>query len=287
MAEEEKGEDVVSEFLRQNQHLAEWVESLRGHCETNKQWNARREFILRNMEAFPTIHPGQPSSSLDRMLSLSMVWANHVFLGCKYPQPVMEKVMEMAEGVVVHEIPVRKTRDEIMGKGKRSVASDGEADGSQKRLKAGGSSDENRGAGRAGDAPGLPGPSNRGPPPQAATEHQPFFNRLYKTVAWKLVSAGGFGPNLDHFEILRACVEAAKASLSCTFVPLRDIPTCRPAGPSGRARSGRKVTVRVCRRRFRGQDVEDLVLHDEQTRSSGLPPALSYPFQPEPSTSVS
>lgn len=321
MAEEEKGEDVVSEFLRQNQHLAEWVESLRGHCETNKQWNARREFILRNMEAFPTIHPGQPSSSLDRLLSLSMVWANHVFLGCKYPQPVMEKVMEMAEGVVVHETPVRKTRDEIMGKGKRSVPSDGEADGSQKRLKAGGSDAENRGAGRAGGRAGAAGALKPGPPPQAATEHQPFFNRLYKTVAWKLVSAGGFGPNLDHFEILRACVEAAKASLSCTFVPLRDIPDL-PASRTQRegqvcelrcltvymgtgygrdedaARAmaskealkifqGRKVTVRVCRRRFRGQDVEDLVLHDEQTRSSGLPPALSYPFQPEPSTSVS
>lgn len=195
---------------------------------------------------------------------------------------------------------------------------DREADGSQKRLKAGGSEADGRGGGRAGGRAGVPKP---GPPPQAAAEHQPFFNRLYKTVAWKLVSAGGFGPNLDHFEILRACAEAAKASLSCTFVPLRDIPDL-PASRTQRdgqvcelrcltvylgtgygrdedaARAmaskealkvfqGRKVTVRLCRRRFQGQDVEDLVLQDEQTRCSGLPPALSYPFQPEPSTSVS
>ncbi|KAG9341323.1 hypothetical protein JZ751_019427 [Albula glossodonta] len=316
MAEEEKGEDIVSEFLHQNPHLAQWVESLRGHCETNKQWNARREFILRNMEAFPTIHPGHPSPSLDRLLSLSM------------------KIMEMAEGVVVHEAPVRKTRDEIMGKGKRSASSGGasavetnahvmllagsEADGSQKKLKVGCSESESRSSTRpAGRAVASEAPKP-GPPPQAVAEHQPFFNRLYKTVAWKLVSAGGFGPNLDHFDILRVCVEAAKASLSCTFVPLRDIPDL-PAGRTQRegqvcelrcltvylgtgygrdedaARAmaskealkifqGRKVTVRICRRRFRGRDVEDLVLLDEQSRTSGLPPALSYPFQPEPAT---
>ncbi|KAI1904125.1 hypothetical protein AGOR_G00002470 [Albula goreensis] len=318
MAEEEKGEDIVSEFLHQNPHLAQWVESLRGHCETNKQWNARREFILRNMEAFPTIHPGHPSPSLDRLLSLSMVWTNHVFLGCQYPKPVMEKIMEMAEGVVVHEAPVRKTRDEIMGKGKRSASSGSEADGSQKKLKVGCSESESRSSTRpAGRAVASEAPKP-GPPPQAVAEHQPFFNRLYKTVAWKLVSAGGFGPNLDHFDILRVCVEAAKASLSCTFVPLRDIPDL-PAGRAQRegqvcelrcltvylgtgygrdedaARAmaskealkifqGRKVTVRICRRRFRGRDVEDLVLLDEQSRTSGLPPALSYPFQPEPAT---
>ncbi|KAJ8393144.1 hypothetical protein AAFF_G00068270 [Aldrovandia affinis] len=302
MAEAEKAEDVVSEFLGQNPHLAQWVESLRGHCETNKQWGARREFILRNMEGYPTIQPGHPSPSLDRLLSLSMVWANHIFLGCLYPQPVMDKITAMAEGLEVHEAPVRKTRDEIMGRGKRSSLSEREDDVSQKRPKAGG-------AGR---------PPKPGPPPQAAAEHQPFFNRLYKTVAWRLVSAGGFGPNLDHFDILRACVEGAKASLSCAFVPLRDIPDL-PAGRAQRdgqvcelrclsvylgtgygrddaaARAmaskealktfqGRKVTVRVCRRRFRGSDVEDLVLLDEQTRGAGLPPALSYPFQSEPAS---
>lgn len=151
-----------------------------------------------------------------------------------------------------------------------------------------------------------------GPLPGAPAEHQPFFNRLYKTVAWKLVSAGGFGPNLDHFEILRTCVESCKSSLSCVLVPLKDIPDL-PAGCTQRegqvcelrchtvymgtgygrdecaARAmaskealkifqGRKVTVKISRRRFQGRDVEDLVLLDDQPRSSVLPPVLSYPF---------
>ncbi|MBN3308963.1 CDKN2A-interacting protein [Amia ocellicauda] len=298
MAEGRSGEDIVAEFLRQNPHQAQWVESLRGHCETDKQWSARREFILRNMEVFPTIQPGIPSPSLDRLLALSMAWANHVFLGCRYSQPVMDKIMEMAEGVVVQDAPVFRTRDEIMGKG-------GETDGSGKKLRPGSSGV--RASGRGGTKPG--------PSPQAPIEHQPFFNRLYKAVAWKLVSAGGFGPNLDHYDILRACVEASKSSLSCVFVPLKDIPDL-PASRvqkegqvcelrcqtvylgTGYGRSedtaramaakealktfqGRKVTVKVCRRKYRGKDVEDLVLQDDQLRNSGIPPALGYPFLPE------
>ncbi|XP_056600053.1 CDKN2A-interacting protein [Triplophysa dalaica] len=286
----ETGEDIVSEFLSQNPHLANWVESLKTHCETNKQWHARKEFILRNIEVFPTIQPGTPSPSLDRLLSLSMVWANHVFLGCRYPQPVMDKVKEMAEGITVKDAPEWKTRDEIMGKGKRPSSSDTKT--------------HVRSVGH---------PVKRGPPPGALAKHQPFFNRLYKAVAWKLVSAGGFGPNLEHFEILRSCVESCKASLNCVFVPLKDIPDL-PMGRTqkegqvcelrcqtvymgtgyGRDESaaramaskealkvfqGHKVTVKVCRRRFSGQDVEDLVLLDEQPRSQGFPPALCYPFQ--------
>lgn len=83
MAGERSGEDIVSEYLVQNPQLAHWVDTFRGYCETNKQWLARREFILRNMEAFPAVEPGVPSNSLDRLLSLSMVWTNHVFLGCR------------------------------------------------------------------------------------------------------------------------------------------------------------------------------------------------------------
>lgn len=84
MAERRSRNDVdVSEFLTQNPDLARWVETFKGYCETNKQWLARREFILRNMESFPTVKPGVSSSSLDQLLSLSMVWANNVFLGCR------------------------------------------------------------------------------------------------------------------------------------------------------------------------------------------------------------
>ncbi|XP_018951098.1 protein CDKN2AIP homolog A-like [Cyprinus carpio] len=304
---EERGGDIVSEFLSQNPHLENWVQSLRGPCETNKQWHARREFVLRNMEVFPTIQPGIPSSSLDRLLSLSMVWANHVFLGCRYPQPVMEKVNEMAEGITVTEAPVRKTRDEIMGKTKRPAVSAVEADYQSKKVKP---SDTDVKAHAKSPATSA---LKSGPPPGAPAEHQPFFNRLYKAVAWKLVSAGGFGPNLEHFEILRSCVESCKASLTCVFVPLKDIPDL----PTGRTQKegqvcelrcctvymgtgygrdeaaaramaskealkvfqGQKVTVKVCHRRFRGRDVDDLVLLDEQSRSQVFPPALSHPFQ--------
>lgn len=155
-----------------------------------------------------------------------------------------------------------------------------------------------------------------GPPAQAPAQQQPFFNRLYKAVAWKLVSAGGLGPNLDHFEVLQSCVESCKETLACAYVPLKDIAGL-PASHTQReghvceircrtvylgtgygrdesaaramaskevlkAFQGRKVTVRICRRRYQGGDVDDLVLLDEQPRTQGFAPALSYPFQEQP-----
>ncbi|KAM7424663.1 hypothetical protein PAMA_000832 [Pampus argenteus] len=312
MAGERSEESTVSEYLDQNPQLAQWVDTLRGYCETNKQWCARREFILRNMEAFPTVQQGVSNSSLDSLLSLSMVWANHVFLGCSYPPDVMDKIKEMGEGIEVQDAPVHKTTKELLGKGKRSAATDGDADSCVKRAKCGANELDSRPAGWTSS---WPVSQKSGPTPQAPAEHQPFFNRLYKAVAWKLVSAGGFGPNLDHFEILRSCVESCKQTLTCVFVPLKDI-TGLPAGRTqkeghvceircqtvymgtgyGRDESaakamaskealkvfqGRKVTVKICRRRYKGKDVEDLMLLDEQPRSQGFPPALSYPFQDE------
>lgn len=66
----------VDEFLQQNRALAEQTETYRGYWESDKHWQARREFILRNFNDF------QPPQ-LDQLLSLSMVWANNVFLGCR------------------------------------------------------------------------------------------------------------------------------------------------------------------------------------------------------------
>ncbi|XP_040922666.1 CDKN2A-interacting protein [Toxotes jaculatrix] len=313
MAEERSGEDIVSEYLGQNPQQAQWVDTFRGYCESNKQWFARREFILRNMEAFPTVEIGVPGSSLDRLLSLSMVWANHVFLGCSYPQAVMDKIKEMGEGIVVQDAPVHKTTKDVMAKGKRSATNEGDADSCTKRAKYG--PNELDGPRPSGRTATRPVSQKAGPPPQAPAEQQPFFNRLYKAVAWKLVSAGGFGPNLDHFEILRSCIESCKETLICVFVPLKDI-TGLPAGrtqkeghvceircqtvymgtgygrdeAAARAMAskealkvfqGRKVTVKICRRRYKGKDVEDLMLLDEQPRTQGFPPALSYPFQDE------
>ncbi|XP_076002981.1 CDKN2A-interacting protein [Genypterus blacodes] len=309
MAGERSGEDIVSEYLGQNPELTQWVETFRGYSETNKQWTARREFILRNMEAFPTVEPGVSSSSLDRMLSLSIAWANHVFLGCSYPQAVMDKIKEMGDGIEVPDAPTHTARGGV--KGKRSGTGESDADSCVKRARGSNETDS-----RATSRTAARQVSQKsGLPPQAPAEHQPFFNRLYKAVAWKLVSAGGFGPNLDHYEILRTCVESCKESLTCVLVPLKDI-TDLPAGrtqkeghvcelrcqtvylgtgygrdePAARAMAskealkvfqGRKVTVKICRRRYRGRDVEDLTLMDDQPRSQGFPPALSYPFQAE------
>lgn len=305
------GQDSVSEYLDQNPEVSQWVESFRGYCESAKHWAARREFILRNMEGLNAdLRPGQENANTDRLLSLSMVWANHVFLGCSYPPAVMEKVLEMGEAIVVHEAPVHKTTKDLLSKGKRSSSSaEGDTDLSVKRARCAGSEADSRASGRS--APRAVAQKS-GPLPQAPAEHQPFFNRLYKAVAWKLVSAGGFGPNLDHVEILRSCVESCKQTLTCVFVPLKDITGL----PAGRAQKeghvceircqtvymgtgygkdetaakamaskealkvfqGRKVTVKICRRRFKGKEVDDLVLLDEQPRNQGFPPALSYPF---------
>ncbi|XP_026184557.1 CDKN2AIP N-terminal-like protein [Mastacembelus armatus] len=99
----------VEEFIQQNRALAEQVETFRGYWESEKQWQARREFLLRNISEYK-------SQQLDPLLALSMVWANNVFLGCRYSTELLEKVKEMAEGIVVVDAPVFKTRDEIVKK---------------------------------------------------------------------------------------------------------------------------------------------------------------------------
>ncbi|KAM9816919.1 CDKN2A-interacting protein [Neosynchiropus ocellatus] len=304
MAGKRSEQDTVAEYLEQNPEVAKWVETFRAYSESRKQWRARREFILKNMEAYPSVKPGVCDRSLDMLLSMSTAWANHVFLGSSYPATVMEKLKKMGEGIIVKDPPVyRTTKDGAMAREKRSATYDADADGYVKKSKS--NEPEGRPAGRASTR-------KSGPTPQAPAEHQPFFNRLYKSVAWKLVSAGGFGPNLDHFEILRSCVESCKQTLTCVFVPLKDIKGL-PAGcaqkegyvceircqtvymgtgygrdeAAARAMAskealkvfqGRKVTVKIARRRYKERDVEDLMLLDEQPRTQGFPPALSYPF---------
>ncbi|KAG7234058.1 hypothetical protein INR49_005965, partial [Caranx melampygus] len=99
----------VEDFLQQNRALADQVETFRGYWESDKHWGARREFILRNINEYDF-------EQLDHLLSLSMVWANNVFMGCRYSTELLDKVKEMAEGIVVVDAPVFKTRDEIIKK---------------------------------------------------------------------------------------------------------------------------------------------------------------------------
>ncbi|NXC48092.1 CARF protein, partial [Penelope pileata] len=114
---------AASEPLGRTAEEVAWAEALRGACEPEHHWRYRREFLLRNV--------GQPppagSAELQRLVSLSMVWANHVFLGCRYPPQVMEKALEMAEGIQVTGAPVRTTRDELVAKvKKRGISSSNE-----------------------------------------------------------------------------------------------------------------------------------------------------------------
>lgn len=66
-----------------NEELVEdFPEQFRSYSENEKHWQARRTFILRNVP--PQDEAGLSPLRVDQLLSLSMVWANHLFLGCRY-----------------------------------------------------------------------------------------------------------------------------------------------------------------------------------------------------------
>ncbi|NXQ62075.1 CARF protein, partial [Anthoscopus minutus] len=117
------GKAAAGEPLGRTAEEAAWAETLRGACEPEHHWRYRREFLLRNTGELPAAG----SAQLQRLVSLSMVWANHVFLGCRYPPQVMERALEMAEGIQVTNAPVRTTRDELVAKvKKRGISSSNE-----------------------------------------------------------------------------------------------------------------------------------------------------------------
>ncbi|XP_069826164.1 CDKN2AIP N-terminal-like protein [Dendropsophus ebraccatus] len=87
---------------------ADFVSQYQSFCESDKQWRAREEFLLRNLEQF------QGENEMDKLLALSMVWANHVFMGCRYSEELLEKVQSMAEGIEIEDAPQFTTRDDIM-----------------------------------------------------------------------------------------------------------------------------------------------------------------------------
>ncbi|PKU33097.1 hypothetical protein llap_16600 [Limosa lapponica baueri] len=144
-----------------------------------------------------------------------------------------------------------------------------------------------------------------------AKERQPFFNRLYKAVAWKLVAVGGFSPNVNHAELLNSSIQSVKATLDVAFVPLKelaDLPQnksslenivcelrcksvylgtgCGKSMENAKAVASRealklflkkRVIVKICKRKYKGREIEDLVLLDEESKPSNLPPALRNP----------
>ncbi|XP_075412959.1 CDKN2A-interacting protein isoform X2 [Tenrec ecaudatus] len=117
----------VSEYLSQNPKVASWVEALRCDGETDKHWLHRREFLLRNAgdlapaggvasDDTADAESGTRTRQLQQLISFSLAWANHVFLGCRYPQKVMDKILSMAEGIKVTDAPIHTTRDELVAK---------------------------------------------------------------------------------------------------------------------------------------------------------------------------
>ncbi|NXT09993.1 CARF protein, partial [Prunella fulvescens] len=117
------GKAAAGEPLGRTAEETAWAETLRGACEPEHHWRYRREFLLRNVGELPAAG----SAQLQRLVSLSMVWANHVFLGCRYPPQVMERALEMAEGIQVTNAPVHTTRDELVAKvKKRGISSSNE-----------------------------------------------------------------------------------------------------------------------------------------------------------------
>ncbi|XP_008567816.1 PREDICTED: CDKN2A-interacting protein isoform X1 [Galeopterus variegatus] len=574
----------VSEYLSQNPRVAAWVEALRCEGETDKHWRHRREFLLRNAgDLAPTAGSSANaeeaadaesrirSRQLQQLVSFSMAWANHVFLGCRYPQKVMDKILSMAEGIKVTDAPIHTTRDELVAKVKKrgiSSSNEGVEEQSKKRVVEGknssaveqdhakipakterasaqqenssastGSSTKSESSGSSARSSGISSQNSStsdgvqpvssqssssissqvkgagsgkpsdleasdkhgsaafvpsllkssvnshvtqstdymqqsGSPKKSTLEgssisasqssseievpllgssgssevelpllsskpssetassgltsktsseasvsssvsknssssgtslltaksssstntslltskstsqvaasllasksssqtsgsliskstslasvsqlasksssqtstsqlpskstsqssessvkfscckltnedvkqKQPFFNRLYKTVAWKLVAVGGFSPNVNHGELLNAAIEALKATLDVFFVPLKelaDLPQnkssqesivcelrcksvylgtgCGKSKENAKAVASRealklflkkKVVVKICKRKYRGSEIEDLVLLDEESRPVNLPPALKHP----------
>ncbi|KFO99414.1 CDKN2A-interacting protein, partial [Calypte anna] len=186
--------------------------------------------------------------------------------------------------------------------GPSSLASRGAA-------QAGASLQASKGGSQAGESPAkaLCKPLTN----EDAKERQPFFNRLYKAVAWKLVAVGGFSPNVNHAELLNSSIQSVKATLDVAFVPLKelaDLPQnksslenivcelrcksvylgtgCGKSMENAKAVASRealklflkkKVIVKICKRKYKGSEIEDLVLLDEESKPSNLPPALRNP----------
>ncbi|XP_034257388.1 CDKN2A-interacting protein isoform X2 [Pantherophis guttatus] len=417
----------------------DWVEKLRDECEPEQHWQYRREFLIRNAEGLSVSRKDDADrAELRRLVSFSRVWANHVFLGCRYSPQVMEKVMDMAVGITVTNAPTHTLRDELVAKVKRGISSSNgpckkQAVGADKPFEVNNEkstkaelkvetdkeslknvekdisetpektqssptaalaltqkvepttastvSQKTKSASASKLTPNvvpaaastvtqkiapaapLTGgrieskaanyestPANKHKSENVlqaekkvglesttvlaskssshtsvapvkvpckllthedAKERQPFFNRLYKAVAWKLVAAGGFSPSVNHVELLNSSIQSVKATLDVEFVPLKelaDLPQnkssqesivcelrcksvylgtgCGKSKENAKAVASRealklflkkKVIVKLCKRKYKGREIEDLVLLDEESKPLNLPPALRNP----------
>ncbi|KAJ8027325.1 NF-kappa-B-repressing factor [Holothuria leucospilota] len=69
-------------------------DKLRLEHESDNQWKIRKEFLLKNATCIKDI-------GINRLVSLSMTWSNTVFLGCRYPPELLERLTKMSEGITV------------------------------------------------------------------------------------------------------------------------------------------------------------------------------------------
>ncbi|XP_077092359.1 NF-kappa-B-repressing factor [Siphateles boraxobius] len=100
------------------------IDEYRQEFESDKQWSARRQFIVKHVKEYE-------GNALDNLLALSMVWVNYVFLGCRYASHLMLKVLEMAEGIDVGEMPSYELVPNAESK-KRPGSSDGSEEPTRK-----------------------------------------------------------------------------------------------------------------------------------------------------------
>ena len=105
---------AVEELISGVRRATDFAEQFRSYSESEKQWKARMEFILRHLPDYRD--PPDGGGRLDQLLSLSMVWANHLFMGCSYNKDLLDKVMEMADGIEVEDLPQFTTRSKLMKK---------------------------------------------------------------------------------------------------------------------------------------------------------------------------
>ncbi|EDL33636.1 DNA segment, Chr 11, ERATO Doi 497, expressed, isoform CRA_a, partial [Mus musculus] len=80
---------AVEKLVSGVRQAADFAEQFRSYSESEKQWKARMEFILRHLPDYRD--PPDGGGRLDQLLSLSMVWANHLFLGCS-PEDFLSRV---------------------------------------------------------------------------------------------------------------------------------------------------------------------------------------------------
>ncbi|XP_063793411.1 NF-kappa-B-repressing factor [Pseudophryne corroboree] len=74
------------------------LEDFRQYHESDKQWDARKQFLARHMHSYP-------GRKVDQLIALSVAWSNIVFIGNRYGEQLTEKVHQMAEGIDIGEMP--------------------------------------------------------------------------------------------------------------------------------------------------------------------------------------